>query len=149
MLPKYHILIGIVLAVILVNFFNFSLTAGIIIFLASFLIDLDHALRYTIKTKNINPFKFRKYSKHRSEKWLALSHEQRKNQKYPIYIFHGVEFWILIIILSFYYPFFFWIFLGTAAHMIADFAFMIYHHDPLDIKLSQIYNLLRNYKKFN
>jgi len=147
MQPKWHILIGFTFAFLLIQLFNISLIAGLAVFLSSFLIDLDHAFRYTLKTRNINPFLFHKHSQKRAKIWLSLSKEQRKSKKYPIYIFHGIEFIFLLIILSSYFSIFFWILLGAIIHLIADYSFMISNQEPLDVKFSQIYNLIRNPKK--
>jgi hypothetical protein len=63
-LPKWHILFGFVISYILIYFFNFSLVAGIIIFISSFLIiDSDHFLLYILRKKDFNFFRFYKLSK--------------------------------------------------------------------------------------
>lgn len=140
MFPKWHIILGAIFAYILIQFFNFSLTAGLVVFLASFLIDVDHYLIYVIKKKNLSLEKAYNYFADKRKKISKLKGKARQKAKQDdVIIFHGIEFWAILIILSFFHPVFLWILLGIAIHMIADFADMIYYKDPISSKLSQIY----------
>ncbi len=149
MQPKWHILIGFIVSYILVYFFNFSLLAGMIIFLSSFLIDFDHVIRYIFLKKDINPKKFWNWSMNSKKSWCSLSCNQKRKIKFPIFFFHGIEFWIIILILAIFSPFFLWILIGILIHMIADISFLIYNHDPLYFKLSTIYTIITNKNKIS
>ena len=147
MLPKYHALIGFVFAFSLVFFSNISLTAGIIIFLSSILIDIDHYFRYFIKTKNLNPIKFWNWSLEKTRAWCKIKKQDRENYQKPIFIFHGIEFFLLIFILSLYSKLFFLILLGISLHFVLDFIYMAYYKIPFYEKLSPIYVFIRNNDK--
>ncbi len=144
MLPKWHILYGYIFSLVLVYFFNFSLFAGFITFMASVFIDMDHVLLYFLKTKNLNPWKFYSWSLKRKDHYIKLNFSERKQLKAPHFIFHGIEFVILISFLSFLHPFFFWILLGILLHLILDFLALISEKEHLAIKLSQIWLWQRN-----
>ena len=144
---KWHILFGFVFSYLLIYFFNFSLLAGIIIFFSSVLIDADHYLRYLILKKDWNPIKFWNWSETQKEKWKKLSFRQKNQYKMPIFIFHGIEFFAIIIALSFLHPIFFWILLGIILHFILDFIEIIYLKNPLYMKFSQILNFTTKKKK--
>ena len=120
MLPKWHFLYGYVFSIVLVYFFDFSLFAGLVVFLSSVFIDLDHVLIYFLKTKNLNPWKFYSWSIERKEKFDLVSFEKRKDFKRPHYIFHGIEFLVLLVLLSSLNIFFYWILLGVSFHLVLD-----------------------------
>ena len=145
--PKYHLLIGFTAFFILVYFFNFPLIAGLIIFLSSVFIDIDHIIRYSWLEKNINPVKFWNYSMKKTRQWHSLSYSQKRKVKLSVFFSHGIEFWIIIIILAFSFSLFLWILIGIGIHMIADIASLIHYKDPLYSKLSIIYILISNKKK--
>lgn len=147
MLPGTHILAGFVFAYILVYFFSFSLTAGLIIFLASVLIDLDHYIIYTRRTKDYNLLKAYNYWISRSRKWRKLTREQKAEYKITHFFFHGIEFIILLIILSFISNIFYYILIGTLFHMLIDYFSIFALKDPPYIKFSQIYLYIRNKTK--
>ena len=151
MLPKWHILIGAVATYILIYFFNFFLLAGLTIFLASILIDLDHYLRYSLLKKKTNIKDFWNWSMKQTKKYHSMSKKQKKQYTLPIFIFHSIEFWAIIIFLSFVNEFFLWILIGIAIHMIADTISLIIENDPLDMKFSIIYNYIisKNKKTFD
>lgn len=147
MLPKWHILFGFVLSYILVYLFKLSLLAGSIVFLSSFLIDLDHYIYFVFKKKSLSYVKARKYYAERNEIWKKLSKEEKNNYKYPIMIFHGIEFWILLALLGFISPIFFWILMGIGVHMVADWADLFERKERIYVKLSQGYTCLANKNK--
>lgn len=147
MLPKWHLLIGFVAAYILVQFFNFSIPAGITIFLASILIDIDHYIRYISLKKDSNLKSFWKWSMSQTKKYHSLSKKEKVKYKLPIFFLHSIEFWAIVIALSFVHKFFFWILIGIIIHMIADTISLIIEKDPLDMKFSIIYNYITNKNK--
>lgn len=56
MLPKTHIILGFVFSWILFNLFpNIGITGFVVVFISSFMIDIDHYLFYVFHKKDINP----------------------------------------------------------------------------------------------
>ena len=105
MLPKYHVIIGAIATLIIQVVFQLTILQSLIIFFSSFLIDADHYLIYALKKKDWSLKNSRKYFFKRRKRWIKLSNKEKKQYKRPIYIFHGIEFWILLIILSLYTKF--------------------------------------------
>lgn len=139
MLPKWHVLIGFVVSYILVYFFNFPLLVGLIIFLSSVLIDGDHYLWYGFKTKDWNPLHAVSWFYDLIEKHKKLSHSEKRMFKKHLLIFHGIEFWIILLILGVYInPLFIYILIGVGIHMIADWSKLLCDELPAYTKISQI-----------
>jgi hypothetical protein len=137
MLPKYHVVFGFFSALIISLIFNLNFFYFSIIFLSSILIDLDHYFRYIYKTKNFSPKKF--------WEWSMKKYKERKKDKPPIFIFHGIESWILLIILSFFNKIFLFIFLGFMIHMILDYVDLYLRKESFLFKFSQTYVLKKNF----
>lgn len=144
MLPKWHILFGFAFSYILIYFFNFSIIAGLIIFLSSVLIDVDHHIYYILKKKNISLKNSYNWFLKQRKKYLKLNRTQKKNIQTPIFIFHGIEFILLLILLSFLNKFFLWILIGVLFHIVFDLIELIYIKGIILTKVSQIYVLRRN-----
>ena len=144
MLPKWHFLFGYIFSLLLIYFFKFSLLAGLVVFLSSVFIDLDHVLLYFLKTKNLNPFKFYSWAIRQRSDWLGLEYKVRDKYTSPHFILHGIEFLALIIFLSFIHVFFSWILTGVLFHLILDFIEIFYKREHISIKTSQIWLWQRN-----
>jgi hypothetical protein len=152
MLPKWHVLIGFLFSYILVYFFNIAIFSGLIIFISSFLIiDLDHFLLYIIKRKNLNFFYFYLSSIKKNNSFRALPKKEKNKYMRSIFIFHGVECWIIVFLLSLKFKFFIWVLTGFAVHIIFDWIELLYTGNPLYIKLSAVYTAVKNRgkEKFN
>jgi len=147
MLPDKHIIFGIIFSVLLYLLFPLTFLQVILIFIGSIFIDLDHYLRYTVITKNFNPFRSLDLSLKRTKKWRSLTYEQKQEYKTPQFIFHGIEFWIILILLSFLFPPLKWILIGIAFHMVLDIIDLIHHKEDIFLKLSQIYTYKKNKNK--
>lgn len=144
MMPKWHVLYSFVLAYLLVYFFHISLLSGSLVFLSAVFIDLDHYLRFLFKEKKVHPRKFWNWSVKRKKEWEKI--EDKNLYKYPIFVFHGFESLLILIILSFFNIFFFWIFIGFAFHLFLDLLNLVYREEKLH-KLSQIHTWQTNKKK--
>ena len=144
MLPKWHFLYGYIFSLFLLYFFKIGLFAGLIVFLASVFIDLDHVLLYFIKTKNLHPWKFYSWSMNRRNAWLKMSFNKKEKSKRPHFILHGVEFIIILSFLSVIHSFFLWILLGVSFHLLLDIIELLYRKDHLSVKISQIWLWQRN-----
>lgn len=149
MLPKYHIIIGGILSILVYNFFDVSQLEVLIIFLSSFLIDIDHYLIYGIMKNDWILKNAKKYFFNFRNKWIQNSIEERKKYKRHIFVFHGIEFWLLLGLISFYFPITVFILYGFAIHIILDYIDYFYLKEPLYPKFSQIYVYKTNKKKIN
>jgi hypothetical protein len=81
----------------------------LIIVLTGLLIDIDHVLDALIKGELKHPKKLIKH-------WISTGNKYVKGK----YVFHTIEFIILILILSFAWPKLIYVFIGLAIHLIAD-----------------------------
>jgi len=145
MYPKDHFIIGILFCVIL--FFiipQISFLGLILIFLSSILIDFDHYIWFIFNFKNFNLKKAYLYAK---------NNKSKKNRK-KLMIFHTIEFLILILILSYFFKFLIYVFIGLAFHILIDtidLVFKIRKNKKSLRYLSSIYYFinLRKSKNFN
>lgn len=140
----YHLFFGIIFIGILHFIFpQISFISLLIIFSSSILIDFDHYLDYVYRKKNFSLKKACEWFVKRKEKLKEFSKQEKQKYKRDILIFHGIEFLILLIILSFIYKIFLWIFLGILFHIILDIVYTKYYHESY-LKMSQIYNIITN-----
>jgi len=147
MIPKYHIIFGAILSLIIYLLFPITLFQTTIIFLSSFLIDFDHYLYYFLKTKDASLKNAEKYFLKSKKYFLSLNPKERKNYKRHILIFHSIGFWIFLIFLSYFNKIFLFVLAGTMFHMFLDFIELIYFKEPLYIKLSSLYVYITNKNK--
>lgn len=141
---KWHILIGFVASYILVFFFDFTLFAVLIIFLASWMIDGDHYFWYAIEMKDRNPLHAIRWYQKSIPKRFSLTLKQREEFKRGVFLCHGVLFWIILAALSFVHKFFLWVLIGVAIHMVADWIDLIKKGEPLYNKIFPLYVIKRN-----
>jgi hypothetical protein len=144
---RYHLLIGFTISYILIQFFNFSILSGAIIFLSSWAIDIDHYLWYAVETKKWNPMSAIKWFTNSTPKWKKLSTKQKKEFKKGIFIFHSIGFWILLALLSYIHPAFLWILIGVAIHIAADFIDFMQRKENILDKICPIYVIRKNKNK--
>ena len=148
MLPKYHIIAGGVLAAVLFLFFGVNLTRAAAIFIGSFIIDIDHLFYYYYYTKkSMNLRAAHRWFILQQEEFRKMNEQEKKRYKKPIFIFHGIEFWSLLILCSFFIPLFWWLLIGIAIHLLMDYIEIFYVHDPLYMKLSLIAVVIKNRNK--
>ena len=128
MLPKWHIFYGLIFAVILKTIYpSIDYIDLGIFFLASFLIDTDHYISATIRTKRINFMHNYNYQLKEGEK-RANKLKKGIKEKEPFHLFHTIEFHILIAILGLFWNPFLFIFIGMVFHSLLDLGFMMYHN---------------------
>ncbi len=118
MYPKPHIILGAVCSVLLYFIFHLTIIQSLVVFLASFLIDVDHYIFYVNKKKD--------FSLKNAYKWFH-EYSKSKNQKPMIVFFHTIEFLIIISVLSFYLHIFLFILIGMLFHSILDIIDLGYH----------------------
>jgi membrane-bound metal-dependent hydrolase YbcI (DUF457 family) len=148
MLPKWHALFGAVFVLLLVFIFKINMFQAALVFLSSIFIDIDHYFYYLVKKKGLNLKTAYKFFIESEKRWLSLPLEKREEYKRIIVIFHGIEFLLLITILSFLFPIIFWVFLGVLVHILVDlFEIHFFYNEPLYSKLSQVYVYITNKNK--
>ena len=148
MLPKFHIIFGLIFSSFLYFIFpEITLLTATIIFLSSFLIDIDHYLFYAVSRKTLNFKKARGWFIKKHNEFISLPLEQKlKSRNIPPCIFHGFETIIILISLSFLSKVFLYILIGFLFHEFLDFIFAVYYNSTLKHMGSQTYNILK-YKK--
>jgi hypothetical protein len=152
MLPKAHIISGLIFSILVFLLFpKIGVLNVLIIFLASFLIDVDHYLYYVYKTGRWNlKSSFFWYTKNK-----ALFHRMTRGQKKKIYtglcFLHGIEALVLCLALySFLISFseiFLYILIGFIFHQILD-AIALYRIDyRFDKVISFVYAIYNSKNK--
>ncbi len=144
--PKEHIIYGGLFAIICFFLFDIiGLIEALIIWVSSwFIIDLDHAIRYSVKTGNFNIVKFCKWSKKRGEVWKLLPGHKKKEHQHPIFIFHGIEALIILFLLGLIWNIFNWILIGFIFHLILDLVSLYIDNENVLYKMSVILVFFRN-----
>jgi len=118
MFPKAHFLMNLPICIVLLFYINPIYV--LLIFLSSILIDADHYLYYIYEQRDLSLKKAYNWCTMNKDKIRKLSPEKRHGFYNFIFIFHGIEVLLIVLILSrFYYPIFF-IFIGLLIHFIED-----------------------------
>jgi len=147
MLPRQHAAIGAIASLLLYLLTPITITQTIIIFLASVLLDFDHYLYFIITKKDFSLTKAYNWFVRKKKKWLALPKDQKPKYKKTIFLFHGIEFFIILTILTYFFPPVIFILLGFLIHMIVDFIDILIIKEPFYIKFSQLYLYFQNKNK--
>ena len=145
--PKHHILLGAITTFLIFLISGINSLEASIIFLASFLIDIDHYLIYIISSKNISLKKARNYFFNWRKKWLEMPIKKREDYKRPILFLHGIEFVLLLIILGIFNNLFLFILIGITMHLFFDYMDILIVQEPLYCKFSQVYVHMTNKRK--
>ena len=139
MMPKGHIICGIVLGVFL-WLLGIEIIPILLIISASILVDIDHVINYIAKFNRYNILEMNKYF--RRDVCLRNS-----NEPLPIFIFHNYETLIILAILSIFSPSMIYLFIGVVFHMILDWLVMPTDKYPAIIKISLIMVLIENSRR--
>ena len=136
MLPQTHIILSFIFVIILKFLSSFTPIQLLIIFLAAVFIDVDHWFIYVIKKKSL--------SIPGSYKWF-LSFEKLKKKPKFVCIFHTIECFIILILLS-KILFFQLILIGFAFHNLLDIidAVRVWRYDR---EISLIYGIFKYLRK--
>lgn len=118
MRPLTHLILGAIFSWIVYLLFPELGLKALIVFASSVLIDIDHYFVAVAITKNLSPFKAHKYFID-TLKDKTLFNKRRLN--YELYIFHVLEFYLLLFILSFSYETALLILGGVSFHISLDF----------------------------
>lgn len=148
MFPKHHLILGIFLSLILLLLFpGLGFLGVLLIFLSSFLIDVDHYLYYVYNQRDWSLKRAYKWFIKRREAYYKLPEKEVGKYKQIILIFHGVECWALIFLISLIFNPVFLIFFGIMFHLLLDFAESLYYGISISDKFSQIYVFIMNKNK--
>lgn len=146
--PQYHFLLGLIfifLLKLLVPFF--TLYDILIIFLASFLIDADHYLYYIFKKKGPSINDAYAWFIENEVKLRNLPRNERSKYKNVLMVFHTIECWIILALLSYLDKLFLFILIGFLFHMFIDYIALWIDKEPIYPKLSLIYTAITNKNK--
>jgi hypothetical protein len=140
MLPKLHIFLGFLFAYIFYWFTNITIFGAAIIFLASFLIDIDHYLYYVLIKKRFSLKSSYNWFVIRRDKLLQLSNKEKRKHRQTILIFHGIEPVVILFLLSSFFPLLNYIAIGFTFHIILD-LIVEFKHGIAHYKMSVIYSI--------
>ncbi len=126
MFPTQHAILGAIFAFLLHLLYPpFSVLGLTLLFLASFLIDVDHYLLYVIERRDISLRKAYFWCRDLGLTYESLTPKQLKTARIPICFFHTFESTIILFILSFFSEFLFFIFLGFIFHLLVDYTYAL------------------------
>lgn len=123
MLPKEHIIYGLIFSILIYVFFDISLVYTLVIFLSSFLIDIDHYLYYVYKTKNFSLKKANQWYFVNLKKFNKMTAEQKEGIYTGLCFLHGFEAMAILLFLYFISPAFnfaIYVLIGFAFHQVLD-----------------------------
>jgi len=142
--PYKHILFGLIFSLILIPFIG---QWSIVLFLSTFLFDIDHYFYYAFTRKDYSLSKSIKFFIN-SEREKRKSKKSNGGVKYFLCIFHTYEFILLMIILSLFFEIFAVITLGLLFHLFLDFIdIKIYYYPAEKYHWISTYHELSNSKK--
>ncbi len=127
MLPRWHIILGFILSLVLGLLFpQISLLNLLAVFLSSFLIDFDHYLCAVRKTGKLSLIDALEYYRVLGRKRREM-HNQGIRKKGHFHIFHTLEFHLLILIGALFWPFLWFVLLGMVFHSLLDIIYLVTH----------------------
>ena len=141
MIPKYHIAFGFILSLVLFLLFpSTNLIGAGIIFLSSFLIDVDHYIYYIFKERSLSLKKAIDYFLIKRRELFGLHPRERKRFYSGFCFLHGIEILVILFVSGiFISEYFLFILIGFAFHLLLDIIEEIYRKSRLD-KISIIYD---------
>ncbi len=143
MYPKQHIIFGIIFSASLFFLFpQIGLIGFFIVFLSSFLIDVDHYLYSVYKKKDLSLKNAYNWFTKNKKIFLSLPRKQRNGFYRGFYFLHGIEVLIILFLFSFFSKYFFFIFIGVAFHLLLDSVDQTIDWDRID-KFSLIYDFIK------
>jgi hypothetical protein len=143
MYPSQHIIASVIFILMIFFLFpNVSLLNLFIILTSAVLIDVDHYLFYWIGKKDPSLRNAYHWFLERGEYFKKLSKERKKKYHVAIMPLHSLEFLIILILLSILHKIFFFIFIGSAFHIILDLIYELSVGKKAIYKVSLIYTLL-------
>jgi hypothetical protein len=127
MLPKWHIFWGFPLVFVFWVFNpSISYLTLLLLFSSSVLIDIDHYITAVTKTKRWSISKNYKHYKNLISQ-TKIKKSKGIREKGDFFLFHTLEFHLLIALLSFIWIPMFYVFIGMVYHSIFDVIWMVKH----------------------
>jgi len=148
---KVHFLLGIIFIILLYFLFYpiISLFGLLVIFLSSFLIDIDHYFYYIYKKRDFSLIRAYKWYMTTMHRFCSLPPEKQKKLYIGFYIFHGIEILIILFLLGFYVSkIFIFVLIGFFFHLSTDLISEIIFGQRID-KIFLFQNLLAMRKLTN
>lgn len=145
MLPQTHIVLGLLFAGLLSATNQFSFLALMIIYTSSVLIDVDHWFIYVKRTGKHGLFDFSYYRwfiEHKKRRKAILEKNPKAELPKFLCVFHTIEFFALIILLSLKFPFFYYVLVGISFHLLFDYIVNNLIEKEYGNEISLIYALL-------
>lgn len=130
MLPKTHFILGAIFSILLYFIFHITAFQASLVFFASFLIDFDHYAWHVLRKKS--------FSLKKSYDFFNIKPYEKR-----MMLFHTLEFILLILILSYFWRKFLFIWIGMIFHSLLDIIQMGYD-DELKYREFFLTNFLRN-----
>lgn len=147
MLPRTHFLFGFFISIIIFILSN-NYIFSILFLLSSFLIDFDHYLYFVIKEKSLSLKRAYKWFRNKSKILKKIDKKERKNYSTGTFIFHGIEWLIIFLILGRFVSYYFYaIFLGMFVHLIMDWIEKITYSKTHPRKISVVYDIITKKSK--
>ncbi len=148
MLVSRHIIFGFIFSILLFILFpSITLLFASIIFLSSVLMDIDHYLLFVFQNKDMSLKRAYNYFYCEHKKFYNSSKKENLKKVHPHFILHGVEFVLILIILTLPFPVLVFILIGVLFHLILDYIDLINHGQSLHSKTSQIHLFIKNKKR--
>lgn len=149
MLPKYHIILGFIFSLFLFIIFpQIKFSGFLIIFLSSFLIDIDHYFYYIYRKKDFSLKNAYNWFVKYINKYKKLPKNKRNNVYIAVCIFHGIEVIIILGLLINFSKIFLFIITGFLFHYLSDYVGALYNNEETH-NLSLIYHLIKIQKSRN
>lgn len=136
MLPKFHILSGVILTFLVWIFFKVNLLSLSLIFFSSFSFDVDHYLYFVFKKKDL--------SLKRAYEWCLTVPKEMFPKPIAAFL-HSLEFLSVLIFLSFFFNFLWFVVLGFSFHYIFDVGWL-YTNKLLSLENVSLFFALRRKK---
>ena len=144
MLPKKHFLYGLIAAGILFGLHLANVLEALVFLATAVLIDFDHYLYYIHRKRRYDIKGSYRWVKAKEKLWKAIQPHDRKYYYTGIYIFHGIEWLIVFLLLGYFWnSLFYFVFLGMFFHLILDWVIQEIYLYPYRFKFSVIYDYLK------
>jgi hypothetical protein len=144
MLPKKHFLYGLIAALILVLLNLANIWQALIFVAATVLMDFDHYIYYVRRKRKYNLRAAYHWFKIKEKFWKMIPPHDRKHYYTGFYIFHGIEWVVLFLLLGYFLSSaFYYVALGMLFHLVLDWLIQEIYLYPYRFKFSIIYDYLR------
>lgn len=151
MMPLKHFAFGVLFSFILIILFpNLGLMSIFLFLISNSLIDSDHYLYYLYHKNDFNPWNAYHWFVRRTKKIEKLPPDKKKKHRRIILIFHGIEIWIVLLLLSLFHPLILFVLFGFLFHTTFDLFDIIRGKNGFESifgKLSQTYVYIDNKNK--